>query len=207
MVYHQRMRISWRDLDWISEDDRSEISRRMELLDNASGLLERVDFSGHPPGSSGAFEIRITANAAKRQIIAVRRDSQRARAFNSAFEALERGIVSVLSAQCSQPSPARPAVPAAVQARPAAAAATWIELARPKGWFAGRGVRAALATAGLLGAVAVIAPWSYEGPRAVRPSPVREATVFSAVAKISAEALDSDAAFSAVARLGSVRRR
>src|SRR5262245_48287498 len=103
------MRISWRELDWISERDRTEIERRMHMLGGNSGLLDRVDFAGRAPGASEGFEIRITANAAKRQIIAVRRDAQRVKAFNSAFEALERSVMSVLETQPLRAEPLRAA--------------------------------------------------------------------------------------------------
>src|SRR5262245_1575261 len=192
------MRISWRELDWISERDRHEIERRMHTLGGNSGLLDRVDFAGRAASASGAFEIRITANAAKRQIIAVRRDAQRVKAFNSAFEALERSVTSVLKTQPAKAEPARAAPargPALTLPDPPQSAfgASVRRVARP-----------ALAAGAALTALALLALWWQDAPeidvgargnalaRDVDARPRAESTVradfvvFSAVANFAA---------------------
>lgn len=198
------MRISWRELDWISERDRTEIERRMHILGGASGLLDRVDFAGRSASAADTFEIRITANAAKRQIIAIRRDSQRVKAFNSAFEALERSVVSVLKNAPSQPP--QPRNERAVEPRPAAVSAALPALRLPESsswlqsWVVRRGVRAALA--GGLAAAVLLWFWVLRAPRQADVGAGREPAAFSAVAQIPVQARnDVDPAFSAVAHL------
>jgi hypothetical protein len=180
------MRISWRELDWISDRDRTEIERRMHVLGGESGL-DRVDFIGRASSAAGGFEIRITANAAKRQIIAVRRDTQRVKAFNSAFEALERSVVSVLKNQPSQARVERGAAPRATpkpsaQPRPALAqpeATAWI-----RSWVVQRGARTALAVvfATTLVAIGWVALRMQREPRAADIAAGAELAAFSAVA-------------------------
>jgi hypothetical protein len=174
------MRISWRELDWISERDRTEIERRMQVMGGSPGLLDRVDFAGRTSGGSGPFEIRITAAAAKRQIIAVRRDAQRVRAFNSAFAALERSVASVLKNQPAPPRAARPE-PAA---RPALVLPK--QESRLRTVLRHRGTRAALA--GALTALALLGLWMQRG-----------AGKMAVAAPVDVAAPDADAVFSAVA--------
>ena len=201
------MRISWRELDWISERDRHEIERRMQVLGGASGQLDRVDFTGRAPSKTGAFEIRITANAAKRQIIAVRRDAQRVKAFNSAFEALERSVVSVLKTQPSRPSQPRAEPAAAPRAKPEAAPRPALALpeapSRLPGSIAGRRARTALALAGALSALAALALWLQRDVREIEVDVGARAEIaFSAVARIPARArAEGEPVFSAVAQL------
>jgi hypothetical protein len=197
------MRISWRELDWISERDRHEIERRMHVLGGESGLLDRVDFSG-TPSKTGAFEIRITANAAKRQIIAIRRDPQRVKAFNSAFEALERSVTSVLKHQHAQPRPERAAAPRATPpSRPALALEAPAQLRR---WIAQGRVWTALALAGGLTALAVFLLWIRPGPREIDVAARAEVAAFSAVAERPVAArTDAEPAYSARARLSAGR--
>jgi hypothetical protein len=205
------MRISWRELDWISERDRHEIERRMHTLGGNSGLLDRVDFAGRAPSASGAFEIRITANAAKRQIIAVRRDSQRVKAFNSAFEALERSVMSVLKTQ-----PAKAELASAPARAPALALPD-----PPQGAFAAsarRVARPALAAVAALSVLALVAFWWGRGAPAIdvgargnavaaevntearKETTVRaDFAVFSAVANFATATVE-EPAYSAVAR-------
>ena len=200
------MRISWRELDWISERDRHEIERRMHLLGGDAGLLDRVDFSGRASDAAGPFEIRITANAAKRQIIAVRRDPQRVKAFNSAFEALERSVVSVLKTQPLHAEPAR----AAPARAPALALDEPPSLLRNR--VSRRALGAALALAVAMTALAWFAQWGQRGPRevaALRQADVgarAEAPTVSAVARIAAGAREDEPAYWAVARIGTARR-
>jgi hypothetical protein len=219
VVYHSRMRISWKDLDWIPDTDRSEIQRRMEKLDGQTGLLERVDFSARAAGASGSFEIRITANAAKRQIIAIRRDSQPARAFYSAFEALERGIVSVLTAQ--QTSLAANAPPARVSAAPRSMPDRAEFSRKRRGFGASLAplrktiLRTALPFLAASLAAVVLVVW-FQQTRAASPArtpaaserAASERAVFSAVAQFPEPARpEADPAFSAVARLNTASRR
>jgi hypothetical protein len=219
VVYHSRMRISWKDLDWIPETDRGEIQRRMEKLDGQSGLLERVDFSARAAGASGSFEIRITANAAKRQVIAIRRDSQPARAFYSAFEALERGIVSVLAAQQrSAPAERASAAPRSTPARTEPSRKRRRSRASPAPlgktmlrW----GARTALPLlAASLAAVALVVWFQQTSAMSPARTPAgseraaSEPPVFSAVAQSPVSAPpEADPAFSAVARLNTASRR
>ncbi len=129
----------------------------MQTLGGNSGLLDRVDFAGRAASATGAFEIRITANAAKRQIIAVRRDAQRVKAFNSAFEALERSVTSVLKTQPLQAEPARRA--------PARAPALTLPAApeRARGSSLGRIARAAFALTAALTLLALLVFWWQRG--------------------------------------------
>jgi hypothetical protein len=221
VVYDRNMRISWRELDWISERDRHEIERRMHVLGGDSGLLDRVDFAGRASGGAGPVEIRITANAAKRQIIAVRRDPQRVRAFNNAFAAMERSVVSVLKTPPAQPRAA------AQRATPAPAPRPALALPRPESrlpFFSRRGALAGFALAAVI--AIVVLPLSMQGePRKRASAPEvdvaapadfatpadvagpADAGEFSAVANIPVETrVERELAFSAVARLSASER-
>ena len=167
----------------------------MHTLGGNSGLLDRVDFAGRAASTSGAFEIRITANAAKRQIIAVRRDPQRVKAFNSAFEALERSVMSVLKTQPLQAEPTRRA--------PARAPVLTLpdEPKGARGPSLGRIARAAFALAAALTLFALLASWWERGSREIDVGARGNVAV-----QANGAARDDDYAFSAVAEFAPAAR-
>ncbi len=91
------MRVSWRNLDWVSQEERAEIERQLRSWSRGDRGLDGVELvgikgvpdSGGPRAGSVVHRTRIAARVGKAQITVVRDAASEADAFALAFSALE----------------------------------------------------------------------------------------------------------------------
>jgi len=98
------MRVSWRNLEWLSEHEQAEIQRMLETLTRGAVGLDRVDLVG--PGEAAPFEARVLAKVGKSQITVVRKESSRERALVAVLTAFEESARWLLDSIAATPQAA-----------------------------------------------------------------------------------------------------
>ena len=91
------MRTSWRNLDWLGEDDRARIEARLQALGGNADAVDRVDFLGASEESDdGSFEARALGKIGKSQITAIRSGNSAEKAFEAVLSAFEESALWVI---------------------------------------------------------------------------------------------------------------